>query len=130
MEVVGGVSAVWSLVELTGKIIQFLIAVRGASREIKECQREVPALLALLVELEDRYPETDSSRTPVHRIGLDKHDFAEYATILGRIQSKIQNDSIAARLKWKFNKEDIESLLEKTQRLKSSVSIALQLQSL
>jgi hypothetical protein len=138
LEAVGAASAIAALAELTIKVMGHIKDVRDADKQIEDYNREASSLVTLLTSLRARImqngaktgdPWFDSVRM------LQHGPMQQYQTALEAFALKVaprpgRRGKIFHRMLWVFNKRDVQDLVAKMERLKTLISVALQMDHL
>jgi hypothetical protein len=134
LSVAASIIAVW---QLTSQVITYLNDVKDAPKECRNCMVEVSESNALLFKLNLRLSESSSEglwyaevqALAVKDGALDKYKLA-LEHLLAKIEPKNKMRKLANVLMWNFVKEEVASILARTERLKTLVSIALEMDHL
>jgi hypothetical protein len=134
LSITAGVIAV---LQLTREVIDYLHDVKNAPKECRKCIVQAASLQSLLTEfrihLEDATstdPWYDSAQLLAVKNGpLDQYEHA-LKQLLSQVESRDGVDKAMKRLLWKFSKADVEGILQRMERLKSFLCIAVQLDHL
>ena len=133
MEALAGAVSVVQLVEITFKTIKYLYRVKEASNERTGLLREAQTLLTLLLSLQAQVDEAKPSEAwfvgieslTVKNGPLDQlRDGLENLT--DKLKPKKGMKTTVRNFVWTFDKTYCEDLLQKIERAKSSISLALQ----
>ncbi|KAL8963127.1 MAG: hypothetical protein Q9193_000562 [Seirophora villosa] len=132
MELVGAVASITQLVDITAKTVQYLNSVKDASKERLKVAREASGLLPLLWDLQshvDASNNEDRSRR-VGSLAANHGAIDQLREALEELAKKLEpkkglEDKLRAFV-WTLDKTYTQQLLRKIERVKSSVSIALQ----
>jgi len=130
-------ASVIAVLQLTGEVIKYLNDVKDAPRECQQCTIEASNLQNLLINLRYRLEQGQTSDlwfTELRALNVENGPLDQYKQALEQLRSKveIQNGAqkVKQRLSWKFNKAEVTSILGRMERLKSLVSIALEMDHL
>ena len=130
-------ASVVAILQLTGEVIKYLNDVKDAPKECQQCTLEACNLQNLLFNLRYRLEEGQSSDpwfTAIRALAVAGGPFDQYKQALEQLQAKLVADGtvqkVIQRLVWKFTKTEIASILRRMERLKSLVSIALEMDHL
>lgn len=131
---------VWSLVETTIKVVNYLDSVKNAKKEVEELKTELSGLYALythIKDVEERVKEFTSTtlntwRSAIRSLGAENGPLAEYARTLATLSQKYGDrksswDSFRLRVTWISAKQDAQELLSKMGRAKLDISLLLNL---
>jgi hypothetical protein len=135
-----GLSAAASIVavlQLTGVVIGYLNDVKNAPKECQQCTIEASNIQSLLINLRYRLEQGrtgDPWFTAVRTLDVENGPLDQYKQALEQLQSKVDVGSGAKKmgrqLVWKFSKAEAAGILARMERLKSLVSIALEMDHL
>jgi hypothetical protein len=137
-EALGIAASIIAVLELTGKLADYCVSVRNASSDIREFAVEIQALRPSLTQLKFRVEDvvTASASSDIstsHHIATLSIPLEQLQTALQSVADKLginQDGSTKARnlkqsLKWPFQRSQVLELLEKIERFKSLVNLAL-----
>lgn len=126
-----------TVLQLTSKVIEYLNDVKNAPKDGARFAIEASNLYNLLVTLRYRLEEGRSNEawyTAVRSLGVQNGPLDQYKHALEQLQRKIMSESglgkIGSALLWKFNKEEVASVLSRMERLKTLIQIALEMDHL
>lgn len=133
-ETLGVVSGIIAVADLTYTVLGYLKSVHDAGKEIQDYNREAPNFAELLTSLavhvaqsggQNGDPWFESVRA------LQHGPMQQYRTAVETFKEKVtpgtgRRERFAQHLIWKFVKDDVKHILEKMERLKSLIVIALQ----
>jgi hypothetical protein len=129
-------TSIVAILQLTAKVINYLNDVKDASKDCARFAIEAANLYNLLVELKYRLVEecNDAWYRSVQALGVENGPLDQYKHALMKLQTKISSDSglkkIGNALLWTFNKEEVNGLMLRVERLKSLIQIALEMDHL
>jgi hypothetical protein len=130
-------ASVIALVQIAGSVITYLNDVKDAPKECKKCMVEVSNSNTLLLKLNLRLIETSSQEpwyAEVQALGVKDGPLDQYKQALQHLLAKVNPTNkmrkLANTLMWTFVKEEVASVLARTERVKSLVSIALEMDHL
>lgn len=134
MDPISFAASVAALIGVLSKTKNYLSAVKNASAERKALFQEAAGLLPILISLQNKVEEHESFESCSEGIrvlateygALDqlREALSQLATILNPGRSGIKN--IADSLSWQFDKKLCGEILEKIERVKSWINLALQ----
>ncbi|KAJ4267560.1 hypothetical protein NW762_003668 [Fusarium torreyae] len=134
MEALGVVSSIITVLQLTTAVVNYLAGVKNSSKDQKQCATEAANLLALLTRLKFRIEEAKSSDPwfiSVRALAVDNGPLSQYKAAIERLVSQITNkgkaSKIGAALSWPLNKAEVADILASIERLKSFISLALEM---
>jgi hypothetical protein len=126
-----------AVLETTAEVISYLNDVKSAPKECAQFAVEASSLYNLLVMLKYRLDEGQSNEpwfTSVRSLGLRNGPLDQYKEALEHLARKVSAVDgirvIGRALVWKFSKEEVHNILAKIERLKSLISIALEMDHL
>lgn len=133
-ETLGVVSGIIAVADLTYTVLGYLKSVHDAGRDVQEYNREAPNFAELLTSLavhvaqsggQNGDPWFESVQT------LQRGPMQQYQTAVERFKEKVApgtglREKLTQRMTWKFVKDDVKEILDKMERLKSLIVIALQ----
>jgi hypothetical protein len=129
---IGLVASLAQLIEVTTKVLGFLNDVKNAPRARGELSLETANILTLLIRLRLRVEDTKSPNQiwfsslkaltqPPGGVLMHLED------AFNELSEKLKPSSfITARLKWHFDKKDVDSIQERIRRAQDMISLALQ----
>ena len=130
-------ASVIAVLQLTGEVIGYLNDVRDAPNECQQCAIEASSLQNLLINLRYRLEQGhtgDPWFTAVRSLNVENGHLDRYKQALEQLQSRVDVGNgvqkIKRRLVWKFSKAEIAGILARMERLKTLVSIALEMDHL
>lgn len=130
-------ASVIAILQLTAEVTGYLKEVKNATEECQRCRLEVSNLYNLLINLLyhlNQRGEDDSWYTTVEALNVENGPVEQYKQALELLLDRVELgdglQKVKKRLMWKFNKDEVASILLRVERLKTLVSIALQLDHL
>ncbi len=131
-------ASIVALFTATSAVAQYLRNVKNAGKEITELKKEVSILQSLLYTLNSfrpqRTPSAPSSElwdNVVTILAVENGPLEEYSRVLLRIQVKVEKTGpLRSTLQWVLNKDDVKEMLEKIERLKTTISLHLNISQL
>ena len=130
-------ASVIAVLQLTGVVITYLNDVKDAPKECQQCTIEASNLQNLLINLRYRLEQGQTGDpwfTAVRTLNVENGPLNQYKQALEQLQSKVDAGNGAKRMKrqlvWKFSKAEVAGILARMERLKSLVSIALEMDHL
>ena len=127
-------ASITALLQLTGAIITYLKAVHDASQDRITFLVEISGLDNLLDVLRKRIDEAkpgDPWLAEIRTLGFENGPLRQIESHLKRLASKLQPvgglelKEVGRRLKWLFNKKDVEDTLVKIERIETLITLAL-----
>ncbi|KAF2200242.1 ankyrin, partial [Delitschia confertaspora ATCC 74209] len=135
MDPLSATASIIAILQLSAKVLTYLNDVKDASKDRVQCAVEASNLNTLLLNLRFRLEEGGSIQpwyTAVRALAVENGPLDQYKQALDLLQSRMTEEG--SRLKkagdalvWKFRKEEIASILDRMERLKTLVQIALQM---
>ena len=133
MEPIGAAASITTLISITAKTIKYLSSADKASDERKALSREATDLLQVLISLQNRLDEPQQSEPwheNVRRLATEHGAFEQLREALEKLAVKLKPEkgikNKARNLIWTLHKTECEDTLNKIERVKSRVSLALQ----
>ena len=130
-------TSVIAVLRLTGEVIGYLNDVKDAPNECQQCAIEASNLQNLLINLRYRLEQGhtgDPWFTAVRSLNVENGHLDQYKQALEQLQSRVDAGNgaqkIKSRLVWKFSKAEVAGILARMERLKTLVSIALEMDHL
>lgn len=133
------VASIINIIQLTGTLAEYLRAATQAPSDRRKLLLEANSLVALLKSLKDFVTVEDEDahrqwRQAVRQLEAREGPFAQYQAALGSLLRKVfpQNRMKKAvqTVMWKLTKEDVNDLLLRIDRMKTLISIALEMDHL
>lgn len=133
-EILGVVSGIIAVADLTYKVLGYLKTVHHAEKEIKDYNREAPILTELLTSLAAHVMQNSGHNVDpwFESIQTLQHGpMQQYQVALDEFKAKVLpvkglRDKITQQMTWKFVKDDLKDILAKMERLKTLIAISLQ----
>lgn len=130
-------ASIIAILQLTSKIIAYIDNVKDASSARAQWGIEASNLSHLLMMLRYRLEQEASNElwlAEVHKLGETNGILDQYRDALERLEARILGEKrikkAAQVIMWKFIKADVEETLDRIERLKPFVQIALQVDHL
>ena len=130
-------ASIIAVLQLTSEVIKYLNDVKDAPKECQQCATEVSHLQRLLINLLyhlNQEKSGDTWYTAVRTLNVEKGPLDQYKQALEQLRSRVEIQDgiqkVKRRLLWKFSKEEVASILARMERLKSLVSITLEMDHL
>jgi hypothetical protein len=127
-------ASVVAVLQLTTEVIQYLADVKDAPKECQQCVIEVSSLLNLLISLRYRAEHAqigDPWFEQLLKLNIEDGPLDQYKQALEQLYSRVENRDgvreVKRRLLWKFSRKEVATILARMERLKSLVSIALEM---
>ncbi|OIW26077.1 hypothetical protein CONLIGDRAFT_656648 [Coniochaeta ligniaria NRRL 30616] len=123
-----------AIIQLTSTLLEYLNSVKDAPKGRAQCAIEASNLYNLLTVLRYRMEESSSNEpwfNALKALGIHHGPLDQYRHALEQILEKTSGSSSARKLGssllWPFKKEDVKDLLVRIERLKTVISIALEM---
>jgi hypothetical protein len=130
-------ASIIAVVQIAGSVITYLSDVKDAPKECGQCLIEVCNSNTLLLKLRDRLSESNSTEpwyTVVQALADKDGPLDQYRLTLQSLRAKVESTNkmrkLANILTWSFIKEEVTGILARMERLKTIVSIALEMDHL
>ena len=123
-----------AILQLSAKVLTYLNNVKDAPKDRAQCAIEVLNLCSLLYKLRDHVEDGDPAQpwyNAVRSLAVKNGPLDQFKQALETLQTKMTDGGrlkkASGSLMWKFQKEEIASILGRMERLKTLVEIALQI---
>jgi hypothetical protein len=133
MDPISIAASIIAILELSRKVVGYLNNVKEAPKERKVCATEILTLCHLLLSLQRRLEEgslAESWFTAVRDLAIKGGPLDQFKEALETLQDKLADKGplkrIGDALSWRLVKEDVMSILNCIERIKSGVLIALE----
>ncbi|OAG02463.1 uncharacterized protein CC84DRAFT_1022712 [Paraphaeosphaeria sporulosa] len=130
-------ASIIAVLQLSAKVLGYLNDVNNASKDRANCAVEASNVHSLLLSLRFRLEEGSADApwyTAVRALGVENGPLDQFKQALEALQTKMTDGGRLKKageaLVWKFKKEEITSILDRIERLKTLVEIALQIDHL
>ena len=130
-------ASIIAVVQIAGSVITYLSDIKDAPKECGKCLIEVSNSNTLLLKLKDRLSESSSTElwyTDVQALVDKDGPLDQYRLALQCLREKVEPTNkvrkLANTFRWNFVKEEVASILARMERLKTLVSIALEMDHL
>jgi hypothetical protein len=130
-------ASIFALLQATSEVIKYLHDVKNAPQDCLQCAFEISNVQSLLITLGGHASQAsggDAWFTAVQGLSVAGGPFDQYVGALDLLRSKVEDTSTAQRVKrrllWKFTKVEVASILASIERLKSHITITLELDHL
>jgi hypothetical protein len=126
-------ASVIAVVQIAGSVITYLSDVKNSPNECKKCLIEVSSSITLLLKLKDlsESGSTEPWYTAVEALAVKDGPLDQYKLALEHLIAKVGPKNgvrkLANVLMWNFVKEEVASILARIERLKTLISIALEM---
>jgi hypothetical protein len=133
ISVVGLAASLAQLIDVATKVFRYMNDVKNAPKARAQVAQEASLLLALLTSLRYRLEDVDITDPWVQGVvtlGMANGALDQFREALEALAAKLYNSgtgiSAGKAFIWHFEKKEIEDLLQKMERLKLFISLALQ----
>jgi hypothetical protein len=130
-------ASIIAILQLTGEVVAYLKDVKHAPGDCQKCLQNACNLHSLLINLLYHLNQGragDSWFTAVRALDVENGPIDQYKQALTELLSRVETQDgvleIKRRLLWKFGKAEVASIEARMERLKSLVSVALELDHL
>lgn len=131
-------ASIAAILQLSSKVVGYLNDVKDAPRDRATCAIEAANLHSLLTNLRFRLEEGNGSApwfTAVRGLAVENGPLDQFKQSLKLLQTRITGgrsrfEEPIGVLVWKFKKEEIVSIIQCMERLKTLIGIALQMDHL
>ena len=127
------VAGIVQLIDTTTKVIKYINDVKDAPRDRARLALEAASLLALLTDLKYRLEETKSTDpwfTGICSLGVEGGPLEQFNEAIDDLARKLKPEKSLKKLTkavfWPLDKNEINNILTKIERLKTFVGLALQ----
>ncbi|KAF1939264.1 hypothetical protein EJ02DRAFT_446309 [Clathrospora elynae] len=127
-------ASIIAVLQLSAKVLAYLNDVKDASKDRAKCAVEASNLHSLLLSLRFRLEEGTTNTpwyTAIRALAVDNGPLDQFKQALETLQNRMTNGGrlkkASEALIWKFKKEEIAGILDRIERLKLLVEIALQM---
>jgi hypothetical protein len=136
------VASIFAVLQLIVKVLTYLNDVKDAPEDLKQCAIEMSDVYNLLLKLRFRLEEGLSTQgsstapwyTAVRTLAVEQGPLDQFKAALETIQTKLtdggRREKARYTLMWKFEKDEIVSILSRIERLKRLLAITLQMDHL
>jgi hypothetical protein len=137
MDPLSAIASIIAILQLSAKVLSYLNDVKDASKGRAQCTIEASNLHNLLNKLRFRLEEGGAGQswyTAVRALAVENGPLDQFKQALETLQTKMTDGGRLKKageaLRWKFKKEEIDSILARMERLKTLIDIALQMDHL
>ncbi|RYP07260.1 hypothetical protein DL765_009212 [Monosporascus sp. GIB2] len=134
MDPLSVVAGIIPVLKLSVEALAYLNDVKDASKDRTQCAIEISNIYGLLLNLRVRIEDGDFKKpwyTAILALAVENGPLDQFKQALEMLQSKMADGGRLKKageaLMWKFKKEEVASILDRMERLKSLVEIALQM---
>ena len=125
-------ASIIAVLQITGKLLSYLNDVRNTTKDQAQLAVEASNVYGLLASLRFRVEQSnahDSWFSAVHNLGTENGPLDQAKEALERLVSKAEPcqgiQRLGKRLMWKLEKSEMRDILNKIERIKTLVNIAL-----
>ena len=137
MDGISVAASIIAIVEITGSVIKYLSDIKDAPKECAQWMIELSNLNTLLLQLKSHLNESKShepwyakAQTLTVKDGpLDQYKLA-LEHLLAKVEPTNKVKELARILMWTFIKNEVASILARTERLKTFISVELEMDHL
>jgi len=130
-------ASIIAVLQLSGKVLEYLNNVKGAPKDRAQCAIEILNLCGLLYKLRDHVEQGEPTQPwyfAIHDLAVKNGPLDQFKEALETLQTKMgagnRLNKAGETLVWKFKKEEISSILDRIERLKSLIELTLQMDHL
>lgn len=134
MDPLSATTSIITILQLSAKVLSYLNDVKAASKGRAQCAIETSNLHNLLTNLRFRLEERHGHQpwfSAVQALAIENGPLDQFKQALETLQAKMTDGGRLKKAKealvWKFNKEEVDAILARMERLKTLVEIALQM---
>lgn len=127
-------ASIVAILQLTHDVTRYLSDVVNAPKQCQQCVEEASGLLGPLTSLKYRAEKANDDDVwyeQLRLLNVEGGPLKQYEQALKLLQSRTQVEDgmqkIKRRLLWTFTKDEVTSILSRIERLKSLVSVALEM---
>ena len=125
-------ASIVAVLQMTGKLLSYLNHVRNTTKDQAQLAVEVSNIYGLLTTLRFRVEQSNTHDpwfSAVHELGRENGPLDQVKEALERLMLKLEPcqgmQRLGKQLIWKFEKLEMRDILDKIERIKSLVNIAL-----
>jgi hypothetical protein len=137
MDPLSATASIIAILQLSAKVLSYLSDVKGSSQGHAQCTIEASNLHNLLTNLRFRLEERHGHQpwfNAVQALAVKNGPLDQFKEALETLRAKITDHGrlkkVREALTWKFEKEEVDAILARMERLKTLVEIALQMDHL
>jgi hypothetical protein len=134
MDPLSVIASVIAILQLANDVVKYLSEAKDAPEECQNCLIEVSNLLGPLITLRYRAEQAqsgDPSFEQLRRLNVQDGPLDQYKQALEVLRSKADMTlgvhRLKTRLVWKFSKDEVATILARVERVKTLVTIALEM---
>lgn len=133
MDPLSAAGSIIAILQLSSRVLTYLNDVKNSSKDYAACAIEAANVHSLLTTLRFRIEEGPPS-SPwaicIRALTIPNGVLDQYKSALEELKSRLEGGKHRIAIVWKFRKEEIASILGRTERLKSLIRIALEMDHL
>ena len=125
-------ASIVAMLQITGKLLSYLNDVRNTTKDQAQLAVEASNIYGLLASLRFRVEQSNAHDpwfSAVHNLGTENGPLDQAREALERLVSKAEPcqgiQRLGKQLMWKFEKSEMRDILDKIERIKTLVNIAL-----
>lgn len=133
MAELGIAASIISVIQLTGTVTQYLVSVKGASRDRQKIYNELSSITSILFVLKDQADEAEhdgSWDTTLRALDMPKGPLEQFQKALETLAAKLAPvdglKKLHKSLMWPFQEKEIKDILSTIERQKALFSLARQ----
>jgi hypothetical protein len=132
-------ASIIAVLQVSIQVFAFLHEIKGAPEECEKCAAEIERLVPLLMQLKSRLGKGDPPKpwcSKIEALGVKDGPFDQLQQALEELRSRVTGATesklkrIGNMLVWRCRKEEIASILDRIERLKTVVLVALEMDHL
>ncbi|CBY02106.1 predicted protein [Plenodomus lingam JN3] len=130
MDPLSATTSIITILQLSAKVLSYLNDVKAASKGRAQCAIETSNLHNLLTNLRFRLEERHGHQpwfSAVQALAIENGPLDQFKQALETLQAKMTDGGRLKKAKealvWKFNKEEVDAILARMERLKTLVEI-------
>lgn len=133
MEPLSVAASIVALLQSAGAVITYLSDLKDSPTELQRIRVEVFSVLSLLITLQDQANQAtkgDECSSTLNSLNVSNGPFQQFHSALERLALKLAPvqgwKKVGKSLKWPFEKEEMQDILNTVERLKTTFSLARQ----
>jgi hypothetical protein len=130
-------ASVIAIIQLTGTVVSYLNDVKDAPKDCKDIKVEAANLYSLLIQLQCRLEQDDLNLpwyATMQSLAVFGGPLDQYLEALKQLESKVVVNGGARKVRgallWTFSKKAVAKILNRMERLKSLLAVALEMDHL
>ncbi|KAG8525235.1 uncharacterized protein KY384_008879 [Bacidia gigantensis] len=130
-EILGAVSSIATLIELSFKVSRYLVSVKDGSKDRDRLRQELSSIAGLLFFMKDQATLALAGEDPAISSTLEvlmgpQGPIAQFQQSLDILESKLAGGKIGKAIIWPFRKDEVKDILARLERQKSLFVLAQQ----